>query len=487
LKVDATAGISPASGKPMKLVLALAVALAVCALALPRSALAATITVSATEDETDFDVDCSLREAIIAANTDAAAGACPAGSGADTITVPEGTYTLSINGASEEAASTGDLDVTGATDINGAGARETVVQGGAGFDDRIFDNTATTEISGLTITGGNAGSTDPGGGVRNTGGDLTLDEVSVSDNTTADGAGGIISDGGALEIIDSTVSGNEAGGGVGGIIQKSGVLNIKNSTISGNLAAGGGAGGVSVAIYSFMNIRSSTIANNTSSGQGGGIFTSAFSDTTVKNSIVSANTPANCYTETGSSTTSLGYNIDRADNCGFAQPTDLPSTDPMLDPLADNGGPTDTHALRVGSQAIDAGDSDQSADQRGVTRPQDGDNNASIIEDDIGAFEQEANTAPEITPLSPDPGSKISDRTPRISAKITDDQTDLAKSDITLRLDGKLKGSFSYDRSEEKLVYKSGKLEKDRRHTVEIKASDGQRSSTERWSFKVKK
>lgn len=467
----------------IRLLLSLFLAL-VAVILLASPALAADITVNTTEDETNFDGECSLREAIIAANTDAAAGACSAGSGPDTITVPAGTYTLSIDGANEDATSTGDLDINGTTDIIGAGARETIVEGGAGFDDRILDNTGTTEVSGLTITGGNAGSTDDGGGVRNTGGDLTLDGVSVSDNETADGAGGIISDGGELDIIDSTVSGNEAGGGVGGILQKSGIINVKNSTISGNRASGGGGGGVAVAIFSFMHIRSSTIANNTSSGQGGGIFTSVFSDTTVKNSIFSANTPTNCYTETGSATASLGYNIDRADNCGFTEPTDLPSTDPMLGPLADNGGPTDTHALPVGSLAIDAGDSDQTTDQRGGARPTDGDGVGAAI-DDIGAFEKDANSAPQITPLSPDPGSRISDRTPRIKATVTDLETDLTEADITLRLDGEIKDSFTYDGSNHMLTYRSERLDEGR-HTVKIRATDGQLSSSERWSFKVR-
>jgi CSLREA domain-containing protein len=441
--------------------------------------------VNTTADENNFNGNCSLREAITAANTDAVRDACAAGSGADAITVPAGTYTLSITGANEDAALMGDLDVTGTTDINGAGARETIVQGDTAFDDRIFDNTGTTEISCLTITGGNAGSTADGGGVRNTGGDLTLDEVSVSDNDTAGGGGGIISEGGGLDIINSTVSGNEAGGGIGGVYQESGIANIKNSTISGNRAAGS-AGGVAAALNSFMHIRSSTIASNTSSGQGGGIFTTVFSDITVKNSIVSANTTTNCYAETGSAIASLGNNLERADDCGFDQPTDLPITDPMLDPLSDNGGPTDTHALRIGSQAIDAGDSDQSADQRGVTRPQDGDNNASIIEDDIGAFEQAANTAPEITPLSPKPGSRISDRTPRIRATVTDLETDLAVEDITLFVNDNEKDSFSYDTALDELSYVSAKLKDGRKHTVRIEATDGRIISSESWSFRVK-
>ncbi|MBL8093191.1 MAG: CSLREA domain-containing protein, partial [Anaerolineales bacterium] len=69
------------------------------------------ITVTTTTDELNADGDCSLREAIVAANTNTAVDACPAGSGADTITLPAGTFTLSLAGINENAAATGDLDI----------------------------------------------------------------------------------------------------------------------------------------------------------------------------------------------------------------------------------------------------------------------------------------------------------------------------------------------------------------------------------------
>ncbi len=466
--------------------MALAVSMLVAATLLARPALAANIAVNTTADETNFNGNCALREAIAAANTDAVRGACAAGSGADTITVPAGTYTLSIGGANEDAALMGDLDTTDADGltVSGAGARETIVQGGAAFDDRIFDNTGTTEISGLTITGGNAGSTTDGGGVSNTEGDLTLDEVSVSDNDTAGAVGGIISEGGSLDVIDSTVSGNEADGNIGGVYQEEGSASITNSTISGNRTAQN-YGGV-VAALTDMSIRSSTIALNTSSGPGGGIFSTVFSDTYVKNSIVYANSTADCDTVSGSNIVSQGHNVDWGDSCDFTQPTDLPITDPMLDPLADNGGPTDTHALRIGSQAIDAGDSDQTTDQRGEARPADGDGVGTAI-DDIGAFEQEANAAPEITPLFPEPGSKISDRTPRIRATVTDLETELAEEDITLFVNDEQKDPFSYDAALDELSYVSAKLEDGRQHTVRIEATDGRIIISESWNFRIKK
>src|SRR5687767_1162009 len=74
-------------------------------------AYAATITVTTTTDELNSDGDCSLREAIRAANLDRGVDACPAGTATDTITLPPGTYTLTIPGGDEDGALTGDLDI----------------------------------------------------------------------------------------------------------------------------------------------------------------------------------------------------------------------------------------------------------------------------------------------------------------------------------------------------------------------------------------
>jgi predicted ATPase len=79
----------------------------------------------------------------------------------------------------------------------------------------------------------------------------------------------------------------------------------------------------------------------------------------------------------------------------------------------------------------------------------------------------------------------ISDRTPRIRARVTDLETDLAKADVTLYVDGEQKDAFFYRASKDLLSYRSGRLEEGR-HTVKIKATDGQLSSSERWSFRVK-
>src|SRR6202035_4352614 len=140
-------------------------------------------------------------------------GAC----GADVIVLGAGTYTLTRAGAGEDAAATGDLDVTGDLSILGAGAASTVLDGG--LLDRVLDVAAGVrlEMVGVTVHGGKVA--DVGGGIRNAG-TLVLTRCAVSGNTTTGGAGGgIWSDaaGSALAITASTISGNTAAGNGGGI------------------------------------------------------------------------------------------------------------------------------------------------------------------------------------------------------------------------------------------------------------------------------
>ena len=95
-------------------------------LGLGSSSWAAIITVNTTDDELNGDGDCSLREAIRAANLNAAIDGCTAGSGDDTIIIPDGTYILTVPGAGEDAAATGDLDITDDVDIFGANPATTI-------------------------------------------------------------------------------------------------------------------------------------------------------------------------------------------------------------------------------------------------------------------------------------------------------------------------------------------------------------------------
>ncbi|HEX9441303.1 MAG TPA: CSLREA domain-containing protein, partial [Roseiflexaceae bacterium] len=141
----------------LNLFLALLIALAIAAVPAP-AAHAATIGVDTNADELTVDGNCSLREAIRAANLNAAVDACPSGSGAasDTITLPPDTYTLSIPGANEDAALSGDLDITGDLTITGALSTTTIIDGGA--LDRVYDViSGTVTIANVTVRNGSDG------------------------------------------------------------------------------------------------------------------------------------------------------------------------------------------------------------------------------------------------------------------------------------------------------------------------------------------
>src|SRR6185503_18851466 len=132
-----------------------AIAVAAGAVGHASPAAAATITVTTVVDGAVTDGNCTLREAVLAANSDTARDACPAGSGADLIVLPAGTYTLSVAGANEDAALTGDLDVTSAITLRGDAAGTTIVRAGA-ISDRVLHvlSTGTASIEQVTIRDG---------------------------------------------------------------------------------------------------------------------------------------------------------------------------------------------------------------------------------------------------------------------------------------------------------------------------------------------
>jgi hypothetical protein len=122
--------------------------------------------------------------------------------------------------------------------------------------------------------------------------------------------------------------------------------------------------------------------------------------------VIVANNAAGNWNCRSAVPTSLGHNLDSETPvdiaglglCGFGGgPMDQTNTDPKLDPLANYGGFTETHALQTGSPAIDTGDSTPgncpATDQRGVLRPQDGDGIPPAL-CDIGAFERRSPTVP---------------------------------------------------------------------------------------------
>ncbi len=357
-------------------------------LAVAGAAGAATLTVDSTAD--DFDLgpngNCTLREAVLAAEGDAAVDGCPAGDPAplgDLIVLPEGVYVLAIPGMHEDAGATGDLDVaSGALEIAGAGAPSTVVDG-AGLD-RVFHllaPAAPVTISGLTLRGAFAGA--PGGAVRNEGGDLELVEVWLTGNA-GDRGGGLMAEAGAVTVLDrSAVSGNFAPQG-GAVYNSGGTFVCLDSTLSGNTSVGGGG-----ALYT-TDGGSSTLTDCTLSGNlsdpDQGIFNEPGADTTLVNTLVDGDCAG------GGTTSSGGGNLESpGDTCGLDQPDDQSAVSAAalaLGPLGDHGGPTPTHLPGPASAALDAARdaSCSPADQRGVFRPLDGDGDL-LAQCDVGAVE----------------------------------------------------------------------------------------------------
>jgi hypothetical protein len=215
----------------------------------------------------------------------------------------------------------------------------------------------------------------------------------VTRSTIAGNSGSGITNrsGGLIVITNSTISGNTGteGGGIFNLDRPrlGATVTLTNSTVSGNSAVRGGGiyleGSEGLASIRLTN---STVANNSASEAGGGIFQASMTSLTLINSMVATNSapagpdvhnttgPHNSATQArfsliGNGTDSGIENTD-GNQVGNVSPHTSP-IDPKIGPLANNGGPTRTHALLDGSPAIDAAsDADCPAtDQRGVARP----------------------------------------------------------------------------------------------------------------------
>ncbi|HEY6771865.1 MAG TPA: choice-of-anchor Q domain-containing protein [Solirubrobacterales bacterium] len=335
------------------------------ALLLSSAAPAAVIQPNIFSDESGAGAGCSLREAVLAANTDAAFGGCPAGAGADTIPLAAGTYTLSIPVGT--TGDDGDLDIAGQLTISHAGVTPSVIDG-AGID-RVIQVLGGGNLTAVGLTIRNGRTAQSGGGIRNEG-TLNLSDVTVSGNETTASYGGGIADAGPanMSLTNVTISGNRAEGDGGGIDQGlGGLANLNNVTIAGNTADtdgdAGGGGGVLVAPGTILNpegtfnLRNTVIADNKDI------------------SPPRVGQAPDC----GGTLHSRGHNLigDRT-LCNFAAAGgDKTNVKPRLGPLANNGGSTFTLALLAGSPAINAGAGAGPVDQRGVPRRA----------PDIGAYE----------------------------------------------------------------------------------------------------
>ena len=353
--------------------LALSVALlcsCICLMVGASAAGAATFTVTTTADSFDgacTPAKCSLRDAVQAANGDAAA---------DTILLPAGTLQLELSG-SDEKNETGDLDVTQEVIIRGAGAGATSIH--STVQDRVLDASADLSLINLTVSGGQAvGVNANGGGIRaKNGGTLELDGVVVRENLTQGEAssalgGGIAEEDGRLVARNSAILFNTArtigfGGGIA-LAQPEATLSLTNVTVAGNRASSSG-GGIFFNHETSAELAFTTVIENEATISEGGV--SGNAQRRIRSSIISGNkAPDGPDCEKDGGGVSLGGNVGSA-SCGFAAPLDFPTTSPLLAPLA--GANVPVAEPLPGSPAIDHGLAPCPAtDARGVPRPQGG-------------------------------------------------------------------------------------------------------------------
>jgi CSLREA domain-containing protein len=375
------------------------------------------VTTVADTDDGVCDGNCSLREALNAANSN--------GVGLDYIDFDSSVFsfpqTIRLGSALPDIASS--LSIVGP----GSGLVDVRGRRGLGGDFRIFEipgDGLNISMSGLTVSNGSPAS-GGGGGIRSNS-ELRLTGVAVINNRAIDGAGVQLNERDGF-FTDSTFSGNVSSSGGGGIAYlgaAGSTLRLVSTTISGNTAAVGGgiatntARIVGAGTHEVFLINS-TVANNVgfggihadasgglpsgpSPGTGGQSINGTLFGTRVylSNSIIANNENRNLSRFANPGNTaffhSLGHNLTSDDGSGFLNSTgDQINTDPLLGPLADNGGSTPTHALLQGSPALDKGanNSGPAIDQRGFPRPFDivgiapadgGDNS------DIGAVEMQA-------------------------------------------------------------------------------------------------
>jgi len=314
------------------------------------------------------------------------------------------------------------LTISQSMDIEGAGARNTTINGGG--SGKVIQVTSDPDqvnvISGFTIENGYGGLSNlwnpanqkimtagfnlrglrmlpqlfnaflDGGGVYiSTAHTVTLNDCAIRNCQSKFGGG--IYNRGYLYMNRCTISGNSSQAQGGGIYNI-GDAWLTNCTISGNnlTDANGQGAGIYNSPWSEMNLSYVTIVNNQATGasaRGGGFNNwgqATFESTIVANNTAGDGVTNNGFTEPaqGGTIQSNGYNLDSENSCGFNQPTDQVNTDPLLGPLQDNGGPTFTHAITSTSPAYNRGTNTgaPATDQRGVTRPQ-------ATTCDIGAYE----------------------------------------------------------------------------------------------------
>ena len=335
---------------------------------------------------------CSLTQAITLANS--ASG--------DTVMVSAGTYDTGANSKSTNL-TTGTIAITASMTIVGAGADKTFI-GGTSMSDQVagsvFQIGPAPLAPDVTLIAVSVQYGDPtyhaglGGGVYNDSyGTVNLADDAIVNNAAFGGGGIANAATGSIDLANDTVANNEAYGG-GGVFNLGNLLAIDN-TIADNQAYSGGGIADAASTSDTLAIED-TVASNTATESAGGIYSSSGS-IAVAGSIVAENSGGDC----GGSITDAGYNLESGTSCGFsATNRSLQSTNPLLGPLANNGGPTQTIAITASSPAYDvipsssllcSGGTDTSlsppitiphTDQRGVLRLPSGATGC-----DIGAYQ----------------------------------------------------------------------------------------------------
>ncbi len=235
------------------------------------TASAATIEVTTPLDAVADDTLCSLREAILSANTDTAVGGCTAGDGADTIELPAGNFALAIEGQHEDQGQSGDLDVLDDLTLVGQNPEETVID--AAQIDRVLHIHAGVRATfeNITITGGkapNGAELEPGhhgGGILSLG-TLHLTRCVLTDNEAGHGGDGVLTE----DIFPSQEASKKQGGHGGALAALEGSVTIEASSICNNTAGRGGQSGL------FLGFFDEITAGN--GGHGGGVYATTPAD-----------------------------------------------------------------------------------------------------------------------------------------------------------------------------------------------------------------
>lgn len=306
---------------------------------------------------------CLLQDAITAAETDTATGGCVAGSGADTVTLT-GDVTLDSAGGDAGFEEIGLPLISSEITIQGNGHSIVRDPGAADFAMIEVTSSGVLTLDHVTLSGGSGANA---GGIENLG-HLSIVDSTISGNT-GDNVGGVFNSNIAasdtsLTVIRSLFADNHSNGNAGAIFNYAGNASLSNCTLSGNSANFGGA------LNNFATFGSKpaasatldhcTLSGNTASVESGQILNQDDAQLTLIGTVISGE--YNC--QGNAPTLDGGANFGSDNSCtGATMLTGFDTT------LRDNGGPTQTHALLPGSNAIDAGGACTLAtDARGIAR-----------------------------------------------------------------------------------------------------------------------